>query len=116
MEVDHDVCQSRPWPSPIKDQRVRSELEIFIKTYLNAEQGFDTSGYLRPTLLAFNESYVDGVRQGLSEVLHNRVLTLDEYERLTDIEFPDEESLHEYLRHMYSYLFEGSPEQPTPPD
>ncbi|MGW1126438.1 hypothetical protein [Streptomyces sp. NPDC002526] len=38
-----------------------------------------------------------------------------EYERLTDIEFPDRETLHTYLRDMYDYLFGDAPEQPIPP-
>ncbi|WP_234011727.1 MULTISPECIES: hypothetical protein [unclassified Streptomyces] len=38
-----------------------------------------------------------------------------EYEGLTDIEFPDKETLHAYLRDMYDYLFGDAPEQPMPP-
>ncbi len=40
----------------------------------------------------------------------------DEYERLADIEFPDQETLKTYLREMCDYLFNDGPEQPMPPE
>lgn len=39
-----------------------------------------------------------------------------EYERLTNIEFPNKETLHTYLREMYDHLFNDAPEQPLPPE
>lgn len=95
---------------------MQKELQTFIQTYLDVEQGYDTSGYLRPTLMAFNESYVEAVRDGLADVLLNRNLTVGDYERLTNIEFPDSDSLYEYLKELNAYLFEGHPDQPLPPE
>lgn len=92
------------------------DLKNFIRTYLQYEQAYDTSGYLRPTLMAFSESFVEDVRIGLSEMLRQRSFTVGDYERLTDIEFPDEDTLYEYLRGIYAYLFEGLSEQPSPPE
>ncbi|WP_303246532.1 hypothetical protein [Streptomyces sp. NA04227] len=43
-------------------------------------------------------------------------MTLGEYERLTEIEFPDDDSLYAYLEDMNAYLFEGREEQPAPPE
>lgn len=92
------------------------ELEKLFKTYLGLEQAYDTSGYLRPTLFAFKEEYARAVRQGFEDLLRKRQLTAVDYERLTDIEFNDEESLYAYLHAMYRYLFEGQENQPSPPD
>ncbi|MFI6687495.1 hypothetical protein [Streptomyces sp. NPDC050485] len=92
------------------------ELQKFIRTYLQLEQAYDTSGYLRPTLMAFSENFVQNVQIGLSEVLRERSLTVADYERLTDIEFPDPDTLYEYLREIYAYLFEGLSQQPSPPE
>ncbi|MCN9239942.1 hypothetical protein NGF19_03920 [Streptomyces sp. RY43-2] len=95
---------------------MNEQLEKFITIYLRLEQAYDTSGYLRPTLLACNDSYVEQVREGLSQVLSERSLSVGDYERLTNIEFPGEESLYEYLQCMYAYLFEDRSDQPTPPE
>ncbi|WP_217241540.1 hypothetical protein [Streptomyces sp. AC555_RSS877] len=92
------------------------ELEKFIKVYLGLEQAYDTTGYLRPTLHAFKEEYVNAVRVGLESVLRTRELTVGDYERLTDIEFDGDEALYEYLGSLYRYLFEGQEKQPAPPN
>lgn len=91
------------------------ELQKFITTYLQLEQAYDTSG-LRPTLMAFSEDFVQNVQVGLSDTLRDRNLTVADYERLTDIEFPDSDTLYEYLHGIYAYLFEGVSEQPSPPE
>ncbi|MEU1116301.1 MULTISPECIES: hypothetical protein [unclassified Streptomyces] len=95
---------------------MEKDLRTFIQTYLDEEQGYDTSGYLRPTLMAFAESYVQSVRSGLAEILRDRTLTVGDYERLTNIEFPDVDSLYEYLEQLSAYLFEDGPNQPLPPE
>ncbi|MFC3351930.1 hypothetical protein ACFOOM_31800 [Streptomyces echinoruber] len=95
---------------------MNEKLEKFLKVYLEMEQAYDTRGYLRPTLHAFKQEYVDAVREGLQTVLRTRELSVGDYERLTDIEFSDEDSLYEYLGAMYRYLFEGQEEQPVPPE
>ncbi|MEU1437443.1 hypothetical protein ACFYPA_06815 [Streptomyces sp. NPDC005775] len=38
-----------------------------------------------------------------------------EYKGLSDIEFPDRETLQTYLGAMYDYLLNGAPDQPMPP-
>ncbi|MFE4855860.1 hypothetical protein [Streptomyces sp. NPDC056670] len=95
---------------------MNGELQKFITTYLQLEQAYDTSGYLRPTLMAFNANFVENVRVGLYELLRERSLTVAEYERLTNIEFPDSDTLYEYLQGIYTYLFDGGSEQPSPPE
>ncbi|WP_432138679.1 MULTISPECIES: hypothetical protein [unclassified Streptomyces] len=97
-------------------ESVNRELEKFIKVYLNAEQAYDTTGYLRPTLHAFKEEYVNGVRTGLETALRTREISPADYEHLTDIEFDNEDDLYEYLRDLYQYLFEGRDRQPIPPN
>ncbi|MFE5809465.1 hypothetical protein [Streptomyces sp. NPDC056491] len=77
-------------------------------------EGYDTSGYLRPTLLGF-KPFVEAVRSGFSRALADDSFGSAEYDRLTDIEFPDQETLNAYFRAMYEYLFHGGPEQPMPP-
>ncbi|WP_367041371.1 hypothetical protein [Streptomyces sp. Je 1-332] len=91
------------------------ELEKFIKVYLNMEQAPDVSGDLRPTLHAFRKEYVDAVNTGLATVLRTRELSVGDYERLTDVEFDNEESLYTYLQKMYEYLFGDGEQQPAPP-
>lgn len=91
------------------------ELEKFIKVYLGLEQVYDTSGYLRPTLFACKDEYVTAVKQDFEELLRYREFTVGDYERLTDIEFDDAESLYDYLHGIYRYLFEDQEEQPAPP-
>ncbi|GGR69486.1 hypothetical protein GCM10010252_04410 [Streptomyces aureoverticillatus] len=95
---------------------MNAELERFVRIYLNFEQAHEASGALRPTLMAFGEPFIRGVREGLSETLRDRSVSLAEYERLTDVEFPDEDSLYVYLQGIYEYLFEGRAGQPAPPD
>ncbi|MES9505782.1 hypothetical protein ABWJ92_05140 [Streptomyces sp. NPDC000609] len=87
----------------------------FIRVNLDLERGYETSGDLRPTLLSFSESYVDLIRSGFEEIISDDSFGPAEYERLTDIEFPDRETLRTYLRDMYDYLFNNAPEQPLPP-
>ncbi|MGX8904218.1 hypothetical protein ACR820_02880 [Streptomyces netropsis] len=94
---------------------MNEELRTFIKTYLDLEQGYDVSGWLRPTLHAFNSDYVEAVRVGLATVLENRELSVEAYDDLSCIEFENEEILYEYLQNMYDYLFGDLPEQPLPP-
>ena len=88
----------------------------FLNTYLDMEQAYDTSGYLRPTLMGFSESYVKAVRDGFMEILSDSSFGVAEYERLTNIEFPDAATLRLYLQNLYAYLFEEAPEQPQPPE
>ncbi|MGW0773103.1 hypothetical protein ACWD01_05490 [Streptomyces sp. NPDC002835] len=88
----------------------------FLNTYLDLEQAYDTSGYLRPTLMSFSESYVNAVRDGFKEILEDSSFGPAEYERLTNIEFPDVVTLRGYLEGVYGYLFEGGAEQPAPPE
>lgn len=88
----------------------------FLNTYLDMEQGYDTSGYLRPTLMGFSESYVKAVRDGFAEILADNSFGVADYERLTNIEFPDVATLRLYLQNLYAYLFEDAPEQPMPPE
>ncbi len=59
---------------------------------------------------------MDAVREGWRSVLRSRELSIGDYERLTDIQFDNEESLYAYLEDMYRYLFEDEAEQPLPPD
>ncbi|MFJ8308844.1 MULTISPECIES: hypothetical protein [unclassified Streptomyces] len=66
--------------------------------------------------MAFSENFVQDVQIGLSEVLRERKLAVADYERLTDIEFPDPDTLYECLREIYAYLFEGLSQQPSPPE
>ncbi|MFJ3661496.1 hypothetical protein ACIPPM_13665 [Streptomyces sp. NPDC090119] len=94
---------------------MNEETERFFRVYLTREVAYDTIGYLRPTLHAFRDEYVRGVREGLAEVVAGGGLSAGEYERLTGIEFPDAASLRRYLADMYAYLFEERPDQPEPP-
>ncbi|MFE7098908.1 hypothetical protein [Streptomyces erythrochromogenes] len=89
--------------------------ERFVKGYLNSVEGYDTSGYLRPTLLGFSESFVEAVRSGFVQALADDSFGPVEYERLTDIEVSDRETLRAYLQGVYDYLFGDVPEQPLPP-
>ncbi|MFF9160354.1 hypothetical protein ACF081_08830 [Streptomyces longwoodensis] len=91
-------------------------LDRFIRLYLSLEQAYDTSGYLRPTLHAFTDEYVAAVKDGLESALRTREISVEAYERLTDIEFGSEESLYDYLNRMHEYLFLGRDPQPTPPN
>ncbi|GHE66192.1 hypothetical protein GCM10018785_38710 [Streptomyces longispororuber] len=95
---------------------MNAELERFISIYLHLEEAYDTSGTLRPTLMAFGDPFINGVRTGLQEVLRERNVSVGDYERMTDIEFPDEETLYEYLQGMYEYLFGEGMKQPVPPE
>ncbi|MEU2516802.1 hypothetical protein [Streptomyces syringium] len=87
----------------------------FLRTYLDLERGYEASGDLRPTLLSFSDSYVALIRAGFEQIMSDDSFGPAEYERLTDIEFPDRETLQAYLGAMYNYLFSGAPEQPLPP-
>ncbi|POX52785.1 hypothetical protein C3489_17380 [Streptomyces sp. Ru71] len=94
---------------------MNEELDTFIRTYLGLDVAYDTSGFLRPTLMSFKESFVQGVRDGLLHVIRARELSVEEYEGMTDVEFPDEAALYVYLEALYTYLFEGASSQPAPP-
>lgn len=56
-------------------------------------------------MLSFSDSYVKLIREGFERIMADDSFGPDEYEGLTDIEFPDRETLHTYLRDMYDYLF-----------
>ncbi|MFB6691079.1 hypothetical protein ACFCX3_11160 [Streptomyces virginiae] len=88
----------------------------FFRVNLDLERGYETCGDLRPTLLSFSDSYVTLIRTGFEEIIADDSFGPDEYERLTGIEFPDQETLKTYLREMYDYLFNDGPEQPMPPE
>ncbi|OKJ05142.1 hypothetical protein AMK18_01815 [Streptomyces sp. CB01249] len=87
----------------------------FFRAYLDLERGYENTGHLRRTLWSFRESYVALIRSGFEQIMSDGDFGIAEYERLTDIEFPDRETLHAYLRDMYDYLFGDAPEQPMPP-
>ncbi|MEW1892643.1 hypothetical protein [Streptomyces sp. NBC_00523] len=86
----------------------------FFRAYLDLERGYENTGHLRRTLWSFRDSYVDLIRSGFEEILTDDDFGPAEYERLTDIEFPDRQTLRAYLRDMYAYLFGDAPEQPIP--
>lgn len=88
----------------------------FLNTYLDEEQAYDNSGYLRPTLMGCNEWYIQLIRDGFTEIIRDENFGTAEYEHLTNIEFPDYNSLQQYLLSMCSYLFENAPNQPSPPN
>ncbi|MFJ9851114.1 hypothetical protein [Streptomyces sp. NPDC101150] len=95
---------------------MNQELRNFISIYLDLQQAYDTSGYLRPTLYAFKPSYVEAVKNGLAELVRDRNVSVGDYERITAIEFNSEEELHSYLAEIYEYLFgSGDTRQPVPP-
>ncbi|MFJ3832964.1 hypothetical protein ACIPWI_34175 [Streptomyces sp. NPDC090046] len=85
------------------------------RAHLSLEEGYDVSGYLRPTLLSFSDSYVELIRSGFDRIIADDSFGAAEYGQLTDIEFPDRETLDMYLRALYGYLFNDEPEQPMPP-
>ncbi|OCC08744.1 hypothetical protein [Streptomyces sp. PTY087I2] len=87
----------------------------FFRVYLDLERGYENTGNLRLTLLSFSDSYVKLIREGFERIISDDSFGPAEYEGLTDIEFPDRETLHAYLRDMFDYLFNGAPEQPMPP-
>ncbi|MFI6858876.1 hypothetical protein ACIBKZ_03065 [Streptomyces sp. NPDC050421] len=87
----------------------------FLTVYLDLERGYENTGELRPTLLSFSDSYVELIRTGFEQIMSDESFGPAEYERLTDIEFPDRETLHTYLGAMYDYLFSDAPDQPMPP-
>ncbi|MEV5378107.1 hypothetical protein AB0L26_19335 [Streptomyces nondiastaticus] len=87
----------------------------FLKVNLDLERGYEKSGDLRPTLLSFSDAYVELIRTGFEQIISDDSFGPAEYEQLTDIEFPDRETLRAYLVAMYDYLFKGAPEQPMPP-
>ncbi|MFG2672816.1 MULTISPECIES: hypothetical protein [unclassified Streptomyces] len=87
----------------------------FFRVHLDLERGYETCGDLRPTLFAFSDSYVELIRTGFEHIISDESFGPAEYEQLTDIEFPDRETLQVYLRAMYDYLFNDAPEQPMPP-
>ncbi|MEV8001907.1 hypothetical protein AB0P10_04435 [Streptomyces parvus] len=93
------------------DARIRN----FFRVNLDLERAYENTGDLRPTLLSYNDSYVKLIREGFEQILSDDSFGPAEYEKLTDIEFPDRETLHAYLRGTYDYLFKGAPEQPMPP-
>ncbi|MEV5442155.1 hypothetical protein AB0N23_06355 [Streptomyces sp. NPDC052644] len=64
--------------------------------------------------MAFNAAYVQEIRDGFAEMLRDPAFGPVEYERLTNIEFPDAYTLRRYLEEMYAYLFEGGAAQPAP--
>ncbi|MFF9567744.1 hypothetical protein [Streptomyces sp. NPDC014685] len=94
---------------------MEARFKNFIRVNLDLERGYEANGDLRPTLLSFSDSYVDLIRTGFEEIISDGSFGPAEYERLTDIEFPDRETLQAYLRDMYDYLFNDAPEQPLPP-
>ncbi|WP_030543127.1 hypothetical protein [Streptomyces albus] len=95
---------------------MNAELEKFIRVYLNFEEAYDTSGYLRPTLYACSEAYSSAVREGLASVLASRDLYVEDYEYLTGVEFGSEGKLYVYLQDMCDFLFDGAERQPEPPE
>ncbi|MEU4355305.1 hypothetical protein [Streptomyces virginiae] len=90
-------------------------VQELLQSHLNLEQGYYVGGCLRPTLLSFSDSYVELARAGFEQIIADDSFGPAEYERLTDIEFPDRESLKVYLRAMYAHLFNGASQQPMPP-
>ncbi|MGW3300488.1 hypothetical protein [Streptomyces rubiginosohelvolus] len=87
----------------------------FFRANLDLERGYENAGDLRPTLLSYSNSYVKLIRDGFEQIMSDNSFGLEEYEGLTDIDFPDKETLHIYLRNMYDYLFNDASEQPMPP-
>ncbi|NUV70041.1 hypothetical protein G6W57_23315 [Streptomyces sp. CAI-121] len=93
------------------DARIRN----YFRVYLDLERGYENTGELRPTLLSFSDSYVKLIREGFEQIMSDDSFGPAEYGRLTDIEFPDRETLHAYLRSMYDYLSNDESERPMPP-
>ncbi|MET9603978.1 hypothetical protein ABZZ17_02810 [Streptomyces sp. NPDC006512] len=87
----------------------------FVYTHLELERGYDTDWDMRGTLHSYAPSHAEAVRRGFDDFLREG-RGVDAYERLTNIEFPDAETLHAYLRALYAYLFTGTGDRaPMPP-
>lgn len=48
---------------------MEKRFEGFLRTHLDLERGYDTSGYLRPTLLSFSDFYVELIRAGFEQIM-----------------------------------------------
>ncbi|MDF4251411.1 hypothetical protein [Streptomyces sp. WMMB303] len=92
------------------------EFHHFTRTYLQLEIAYDDMAATRETLQHCNPKWTASVKEGFKAELEERSLTVDEYEGMTDIEFPDKESLYAYLSDVYAFLFEGGSESPLPHD
>ncbi|MGQ4728205.1 hypothetical protein ACUN3E_11130 [Streptomyces sp. Ju416(a)] len=92
-----------------------ARIRNFFRANLDLERAYENAGDLRPTLLSYSDSYVKLIREGFEQILSDDSFGPAEHEKLTDIEFPDRETLHAYLRDTYDYLFNNAPEQPMPP-
>ncbi|MEV8447211.1 hypothetical protein [Streptomyces parvus] len=92
-----------------------ADFRNFFKVYLDLERGYENTGKLRTTLLSFSDSYVKSIRDGFEQIMSDNSFGPEDYEGLTDIEFPDKETLHIYLGNMYEYLFNDASGQPMPP-
>lgn len=96
--------------------QMHKEFMGFLRIHLDEERAYESTGDLRPTLMSFNDSYIQAIREGFTEIIRDENFGTADYERLTNIEFPDCDSLQNYLLGMYSYLFENAFTQPIPPE
>ncbi|NUP51547.1 MAG: hypothetical protein HOW97_30155 [Catenulispora sp.] len=89
-------------------------LSKFIGLYLRYELADDYIGNDR-TAKAFDDANDGALKAGFEHLLATRELTREAYLELTDVEFPTEDALYEYLQAAYSYMYEGSGTWPALP-
>lgn len=94
---------------------MNDELRHFMGVYLQLEVAYEDMAATRETIRHVNPAWAAAVKEGFKAVLAEQALTVDEYEAITGIEFPDEESLYAYLSDVYTFLFTGGSKSPLPP-
>ncbi|MFD4432960.1 hypothetical protein [Nocardia sp. NPDC058497] len=89
-------------------------LTAFFRYSLNIEFAYATRWDLRA--IVNTEPDAEEIRTELAAIIKNRTMTVVDYDDITGgIEFPDEDSLYEYLTSMYAHLYEDAEPQPIPP-
>lgn len=86
----------------------------FIRSRLQYEL-VDHHKNLDSTAQAIDAARDGALKSGFEQLLESRELSPEAYTELTDVEFSSEDALYDYLRAVYSYLFEGSEEWPATP-
>lgn len=82
-------------------------LTKFIGLYLRYELADDYLGN-DTTAKAFDDANDGALKAGFEHLLATRELSREQYRDLTDVEFPSDDALYEYLRAAYAYMYEGS--------
>lgn len=97
MKNNHEIHEN--------DAKDMEDLKEFISIYMNPNS-FDMEALKKQLNYGTWKERNPSFRTFFSKIINTRGLALDEFNNIADEDFPTEDGLYEYLKSIYSFVYE----------